>query len=87
MYSQKVMIDNPTGLHARPAAIFVQKANKFKSDIKIQKNDKIVSAKSIISILALEATKGSEIIIQAEGSDEEEAVKSLVNLLSDTSLE
>ena len=81
MKSQKVTILNKTGLHARPASVFVQTASKFKSELMIQKGEKKVSAKSIMGVLTLGVSMGTEITITAEGSDEEEAVKTLVELI------
>lgn len=81
MVEQTFVIKNETGLHARPASLFVQKAAKYKSVIKIKKDGKEANAKSIISVLSLGAGKGSEIIISADGEDEQEAVDGLVELL------
>lgn len=81
MYTQNVVIENKTGLHSRPAVTFVKEASKFKSDVTIKKGDKIASAKSMINILALAISYGTEIVISAEGADEEIAVKELVRLV------
>lgn len=81
MYSQEVTIENKTGLHARPAYLFVQTAAKFKSDIMLGKDSKIGDAKSILSILSLGIGAGSRIIITADGLDENEEVNSLVELI------
>jgi len=81
MYSQEVTIENKTGLHARPASLFVKTASKFKSDIMVDKNSKTGNAKSIISILSLGIGKGSRVKITADGPDENEAVVSLVELV------
>ena len=75
------MVKNETGLHARPASLFVQKAAKYKSTIKVKKDGKEANAKSIISVLSLGASFGSEITIIADGPDAEEAVAGLVELL------
>lgn len=75
---------NKTGLHARPAAMLCSEANKFKSDIKIKKLDgteKTANAKSIIRILSLGVSMGTEISVIAEGEDEDEAVRQLVALV------
>ena len=74
---REITVKNRTGLHARPAAIFVQIANKFESDITIIKEDQEVNGKSIMGILMLAAEKGANIIIQAEGDDAEQAVEEL----------
>ena len=81
MYSESITVENKTGVHARPAVLFVQRASKFQSDITIKKNDTIASAKSIINILSLGIVRGDEIMISAEGKDEEVAVKELIKLI------
>lgn len=73
----EVLITNKTGLHARPASLFVQEANKYKSQIDINFKDKKVNAKSILSLLGLGANKGSTIVISAEGEDAEVALSGL----------
>lgn len=76
-----IVIKNKTGLHARPAAIFVQVANKFESDITIIKEDQEVNGKSIMGILMLAAEKGAKITLVADGDDAQEAVKELAEIL------
>jgi phosphotransferase system HPr (HPr) family protein len=80
MIQQEFTVQNKVGLHARPAALFVQTAVKFKSNIIIGKDGKEVNAKSIIGVLSLGAEKGSKIIIKIEGEDEQEALKALKEL-------
>jgi phosphocarrier protein HPr len=82
MYTQNVTIMNKTGLHARPAFMFVQAASKFKSNITVKKADKTASSKSIVNILALGISKDTEITITAEGEDEKEAVNALISLIN-----
>lgn len=81
MESEKVVISNETGLHARPASIFVNTAAKFKSDLTIAKGEKKVNAKSILSVLGLGIAKGSEITLSADGPDEKEAISKLMELI------
>jgi len=81
MVQQKVIVKNKTGLHARPAALFVQAANKFKSEIFIEKQGKKVNAKSIMGVMSLAISQGTEITISAQGEDEKEAVSNLVDLI------
>ena len=81
MTSQKVTILNETGLHARPASMFVQEAGKYNSEINIIKDDKTINAKSIMGIMAAGLAKGTEITIEAEGDDEQAAVDALVALV------
>lgn len=76
-----VTIKNKAGLHARPAALFVQVANKFDSDITVAKGKDVVNGKSIMGILMLGAAKGSVVSIKAVGDDAEDAVKELSRLL------
>ena len=76
-----IIIRNKTGLHARPAALFVQIANKFESDITIIKDGQEVNGKSIMGILMLAAEKGAKVIIVAEGPDSEKAVEELEKVL------
>ncbi|MDI3535114.1 MAG: phosphocarrier protein HPr [Thermosediminibacterales bacterium] len=82
MIQKTVEILNKTGLHARPAAKFVEKANKFKGKITIEKDGKRADAKSILGVLGLGVGQGSKIKITAEGEDEQEAVEQLVELLN-----
>jgi len=81
MVEKVFVVKNETGLHARPASMFVQKAAKFKSQIKLQKEGKEANAKSIISVLSLGASKGSKITISCTGEDEKDALAALVDLL------
>jgi phosphotransferase system HPr (HPr) family protein len=81
MIAEKVTLLNETGLHARPASVFVNTATKFKSDLVLVKGEKQANAKSILSVLGLGITKGTEITITANGPDEEDAVKTLVELI------
>jgi phosphocarrier protein HPr len=73
-------IKNKVGLHARPAALFVQTANGFKSAINVKLDTKTVNAKSILNILTLGANHGSVITITAEGEDAEQALLALKEL-------
>lgn len=82
MYSKDIIVENKSGLHARPASMFVSAAVKFNSNITVTKDSKKANAKSVISVLSLGVTKGSKVIIAAEGSDEEAAVLALYDLLS-----
>jgi len=76
-----VLIQNRLGLHARPAALFVQLANRFKSQIEVQKGRVQVNGKSIMGILSLAAGRGSQIVIRATGPDASKAVSSLTRLI------
>ncbi len=76
----KVKIKNKLGLHARPAAQLVKTAAKFKSDIFISRDSQIVNGKSIMGVMMLAAENGAELTIQANGEDEDEALKALAEL-------
>lgn len=78
---REVTLLNKTGLHARPAALFVQEASKYKSDIKVEKDGKQVNAKSIMGILSLGVSQGTKIKITANGEDEKEALEGLAKLV------
>jgi len=81
MAERNVTVINKTGLHARPAALFVQKANQFTSDIRIVKGSKEVSAKSIMGVMSLGVGQGTEILLKAEGPDALQAVDALAELV------
>ena len=76
-----VRITNKAGLHARSAALFVQMANKFRSQIKVKKDDVEVNGKSILGMMMLGATMGSRITIKTKGSDDTTALKELKKLV------
>ena len=76
-----VVIKNKQGLHARPAALFVQIANKFDSDVVVSKGKAKVNGKSIMGIMMLEAGRGSKVIITAKGEDAQQAIAELESLL------
>ena len=80
MCVKEVMVQNQVGLHARPATFFIQKANEFKSSIWVEKEERRVNAKSLLGVLSLGIVGGTKIDIIADGSDEQEAVDSLVAL-------
>ena len=81
MINKDVTVLNQVGLHARPATFFIQKANEFKSGIWIVKDERKVNAKSLLGVLSLGITRGSEITIVADGADEEDAVDELAKLV------
>ena len=76
-----VTIKNASGLHARPAGMFVKKAAEFKSTVEVIAKGKTVNAKSIMGIMSLGLAKGDELTISAKGEDEETAVNTLVELI------
>jgi phosphocarrier protein HPr len=76
-----LVVQHKVGLHARPAALFVQTAQRFNADILVTKDGRQVSAKSILSILTLGAQQGAIISVQATGDDEEAAVQAIAELV------
>ncbi|WP_066495888.1 HPr family phosphocarrier protein [Abyssisolibacter fermentans] len=82
MKSANIVVKNKVGLHARPAALFVQRASKFLSDIYIKRDNKEINGKSIMGIMALGVSYGDEITIIASGDDENEAIDTLVDFLN-----
>ncbi|MDD2401162.1 MAG: HPr family phosphocarrier protein [Clostridia bacterium] len=83
MLEEKFVIQNKTGLHARPASLFVKKASSFKSSVKLIKDDNEIDAKSMLSVLTLGAGQGSTIKIVTDGEDEQDAMNELIKLLQD----
>ncbi len=81
MQEVSLVVRHKVGLHARPAAVFVQTAKKFKSAVSISKDAMEVDAKSILSILTLAVNQGTTIKIKANGEDEQAAVKALQGLV------
>jgi phosphocarrier protein len=80
MYEKIVTVINRAGIHARPAALLVQTAKDFKSDIYLERGSDKINGKSIMGIITLGAAHGSEIRIIAEGEDEKTAVEALARL-------
>ena len=81
MVSKKVVINNPTGLHLRPAGIFCNTAVQFDCKVTFQHDTTTANAKSVLSVLGACVKCGDEIELTCEGEDEEEALKSLVNAI------
>jgi len=77
-----VIISNKAGIHVRPAAKIAELANKFKSDILLNKDGVEVNAKSIMDVLTLAAGEGTRIIIKAEGEDANSALNELEALIN-----
>ncbi len=82
MAEKTVTVQLRSGLLARPAALFVQEANRFASEIFVEKDGKSVNAKSIMGIMSLAIASGQTIVIRAEGSDAEKAVERLAEMVS-----
>lgn len=81
MNERSVVLASASGLHARPAAIFVQEAKRFRSQIVVSRGEKTANAKSILSVLTLGAEQGDRITLRAEGDDAAAAVDALAALL------
>ncbi len=81
MVSQKITITNPQGLHMRPAGVFAKGMAKFASDVKINFNGKDFNGKSLLNIIGAGIKTGSEIELVCEGADEEEALKTAIEMI------
>ncbi len=80
---KKVMVKNKLGLHARPAALFVETSNKFESDIFVGKGDRKINGKSIMGLMMLAAGHGTKLTLEVEGKDAKQAVAALEKLFKD----
>lgn len=76
-------ITDPEGIHARPAGEFVKEAKKFASEVKLVKGEKSADAKKIFGLMSLGVKQGEEILVQIEGTDEEEAATGLEKFLKE----
>ena len=81
MISKEVKINNKTGIHARPASIIVNIANKFDAEIKLLHGNKEANLKSIISIMSLAIGDGEVITIQTDGKDEAKALEEIIDAI------
>lgn len=81
MKTISLTVQNETGLHSRPADLFVRTAKLFDSDIQIEKSEKRANGKSILKVILLNVCQGDEIKISAEGADEETALQELRELI------
>ncbi|MDS8902166.1 HPr family phosphocarrier protein, partial [Streptococcus pneumoniae] len=81
MVEKQVEVQLKSGLQARQAALFVQEANRYSSDVYLEKGDKKVNAKSIMGIMSLAVSKGTNVTISADGADEDSAVDALAQLI------
>ena len=77
MVERQVQVKLRTGLQARPAALFVQEANRFSSDVFLEKDGKKVNAKSIMGLMSLALGTGTVVTLSVDGNDEGEAIKEL----------
>lgn len=81
LIEKTVTVKLKTGLQARPAALFVQEANRFSSDIFLEKEGKKVNAKSIMGLMSLAVESGADVKLLAEGHDEQDAVTKLTEFI------
>jgi len=77
MKKQDYTVKNRLGLHARPAALFVQTTSKFKASIKVRRGDQEVDGKSIMGLMMLAAEEGSQLTVVADGPDEQDVLSAL----------
>ncbi len=82
MLTKTLVIVNKLGLHARAAAKLVKLASSFESDIQVKRQQRAVNGKSIMGVMLLAASKGTEIELIVSGEDEEDAMQSLVSLIN-----
>lgn len=83
MPETRLIIRNKVGLHARPAVLFVQAAQRFQSDVRVIKDGKEGNAKSFKAVLALAVNQNDEVLVRAEGADAEAALAALTQLVED----
>lgn len=81
MVHKDITVQNQVGLHARPATFFIQKANEYRSSIWVEKEERRANAKSLLGVLSLGITGGTDIRIIADGNDENEALDALVKMV------
>ncbi len=83
MVQEQVTIKNKLGLHARPAALFVQTSSKYKSDIYLARDEHEVNGKSIMGVMMLAAEMGAMLTLTIKGDDESDALTALLKLIED----
>ncbi len=84
MLRQPVTITNTMDMEDRPIAHLVQEASKYRSQVYIEMENKMINAKSIMGMMSLSLLQGTNVVIAAEGSDEAEAIEGMVNFLKKT---
>ena len=82
MYSQETVVNNQVGLHARPATFFIQKANSFRSNVWIERDERKVDAKSLLGVLSMGVKKDTVVTLTADGPDEQDAIAGLCELIA-----
>jgi phosphotransferase system HPr (HPr) family protein len=81
LVTRTVVIRNPNGLHARPAERFAREAMRYQSRVEVLCRNERIDARSILMLLTMGATQGTELIIEAEGQDAQQAVEALATLV------
>ncbi len=81
MYTTQTIVKCESGLHNKQATYFIQKANEFRSSIWIEVEDRRINAKSLLGVLSMGVTTGTNVTLVADGSDEEAAVNALSEML------
>jgi phosphocarrier protein len=79
--SKTITVINKLGIHARPAAVFAKTANKFKSDIFVEKDGETINAKSIMGLMMLAAGPGSKLLVICQGADAAQALQAIEDLV------
>lgn len=83
MQEKTFTITADTGVHARPATLLVNKAGQFESEVEVAYNNKSVNLKSIMGVMSLGIPKGAEVKVTVNGTDEEEAIKSVEEVIKE----
>ena len=83
MITKKMTINIPSGLEARPVALFVQVASRYESSIFVEIKDKQITAKSIMGMMSLGLSAGEEVVVSADGQDEKDAILNIEKYLSE----
>ncbi len=81
MYTMQTVVKCESGLHNKQATYFIQKANEFRSSIWIEVEDRRINAKSLLGVLSMGVTTGTNVTLVADGADEEAAVSTLSEML------
>jgi phosphocarrier protein HPr len=85
--TKEIIVNNAQGLHARPAALFVQIASRYNSEVTIQKDNEKVNGKSIMGILTLGVQPGVKVILEIDGEDSDKVIAELEELLTKDAIE
>ena len=83
MVERPIVIQNRLGLHARACSVFVKEAAKYASHITLARDGLEVNGKSILGVMMLAAERGAELMLKADGSDEQQAIEALVKVVND----